>query len=400
MIGKKRFIYARLKKHSAKKQITLIVGARQTGKTTLMRQLNSELQSKGERTFFLTLEDQTILNLLNIHPEKLFQVIPPFDNTKRTIVFLDEVQYLKNPSNFLKYLYDLYAEKLKFVVSGSSGFYIDEKFKDSLAGRKRIFTLATMSFKEMLYFKERGELLEYMHKGSLAQIYVIELNKLLQEYLLYGGYPDVVLEPDVDEKKTLIAEIANSYVKKDVLETDLKLPDAYLLIMRMLSSQIGGLVNFNDIGRDIRLDRATVEVYTRLMRKSFHITLIKPFFRNLQKELRKMPKIYFNDLGLRNHFVRNFNAIALRDDQGELFENYVFRLFLDHYSADEIKYWRTQKKQEVDFIIEDQRAYQVKYSKELFKEKQYAYFKEKYPNIPLQLIHPDNVFEIPITPGL
>lgn len=393
----KRFIFNDLKEHAAKKQITLLVGARQTGKTTLLRQLLEEFKTEGRRVFFLTLEDPAILELLNSHPDKLFQVIPPLDNSQKTIILIDEVQYQANPSNFLKYLYDQYSDKLKLMVSGSSGFYIDEKFKDSLAGRKRLFTLPTLGFKEMLFFKGRGELGEYINTGSLPRIYLSELINLWQEYMLFGGYPDVVLENQIEEKKAILDEIASSYVKKDALEASVKYPDAYLMIMTLLGAQIGGLVNINDIGRDMKLDHGTVEAYIRVMRKSFHISLIKPYFKNLPKELRKMSKVYFNDLGLRNHFVRNYSPIALRDDRGALLENYVFRLFLDHYKQDDIKFWRTQKKQEVDFIIESKIAYEVKYSEPLFKENKYAYFREKYPKMPLYLIHAENVLEFPIT---
>ena len=333
---------------------------------------------------------------MNVHPDKLFQVIPPIDNSKKTYVFIDEVQYLNNPSNFLKYLYDQYSNKLKFIVSGSSGFYIDEKFKDSLAGRKKIFILPTLSFKEMLYFKDREDLGNNLNQGELPQLYLTELNTLLQEYMLFGGYPDVVLEKQIDEKKALIDEIANSYVKKDAFEANIKYSDSYLKIMQILSAQVGSLVNFSKIERDVNLDYHTVEIYLHLMRKSFHITLIKPFFKNLLKEIRKMPKVYFNDLGLRNYFVQNYDAIELRNDKGSLFENYVFRLFLDCYGEGNIKFWRTQKKQEVDFIIKSQKAFEIKYSEDKFDEKKYTYFKEKYPDIPLVLIHSENVLKIPL----
>ena len=358
-----------------------------------MHQLKAEFEKEGRSVFFFTLEDPAILALLNQHPNKLFQVIPPFENTQTTIVLIDEVQYLANPSNFLKYLYDQYSDKLKLIVSGSSGFYIDEKFKDSLAGRKRIFTLPTLGFKEMLYFKERENLTQYVNSGNLPKIYHYELINLLQEYLLFGGYPDVVLENKIDEKKAIIEEIANSYVKKDALEANMKYPEAYIKIMQMLGAQIGNLLNFSDMGRDLKLNHLTVETYIRVMKKSFHITLIKPFFKNLPKEIRRMSKVYFNDLGLRNHFVRNYDAIALRDDKGALFENYVFRLFLDRYNEDDIKFWRTQKKQEIDFIIKNQAAFEVKYSAHALNEKKYASFAEKYPQIPFYLIHFDNVLE-------
>ena len=389
-----RFIFSKLKSHLTKKPITLLVGARQTGKTTLMYQLMEDLKAAKERTFFLTLEDSKILEQLNHHPEYLFQLIPPLDNTQKNFVFIDEIQYLNNPSNFLKYHYDLYRQNLKFIVSGSSGFYINDKFKDSLAGRKRIFNLPTFSFEEMLYFKNRTELIEYVNQEKIPRIYYVELIKLLQEYLLFGGYPDVVLEPSINEKKAIISEIANSYVKKDATEANMRHPEIYLNLMRIFAAQIGNILNLNNVGSNINMDRKTVDVYLRLMRMSFHITLVKPYFRNIPKEIRKMPKIYFNDLGLRNHFIKNFEAIALRQDRGELLENYVFRKFLDIYGEDEIKFWRTQKKQEVDFIIQEENAFEVKFSERYFKKSHYKYFIEKYPEIPLQLIHFDNILKM------
>jgi predicted AAA+ superfamily ATPase len=131
-----------------------------------------------------------------------------------------------------------------------------------------------------------------------------------------------------------------------------------------------------------------------LMLKSFHVSKINPFYSNLTKEIRKMPKIYFTDLGLRNFFAKNYNPIALRKDKGELFENFVFRRFYDNYDEMEIQFWLTQKKHEVDFIINKQKAFEVKFSESQFNKKKYQYFMNKYPDIKLQLIHYNNVNEI------
>ncbi len=392
---KKRFIFSDLKDHLVKPQITILIGARQTGKTTLLRQLSDGLQKEREPTEFISLEDPFILAELNKHPDKLFEFIQPLNDIKKTNIFIDEIQYLDDPSNFLKYHFDLYKDKIKLIVSGSSSFYIDKKFKDSLAGRKKIFNILTLSFEELLYFKDKTDLLEMVKSGKIPLLYRKEIDKLVFEYLLYGGYPDVVLANNLENKRQILKELANSYVKKDAIEAKIKLPDLYLKMMITLSAQIGSLVNTNKLSANFQIDNSTVNLYLRLMRQSFHVSLINPFFNNRPKELRKMSKIYFNDLGLRNYFIDNFDPIGIRNDKGALFENFVFRRFLDHCDDDEIRYWRTQKKQEVDFIIKGKQAFEVKYSEDQFNPAKYAYFKTSYPDLPLKLIHFGNIFKSP-----
>ncbi len=390
---KKRLLFNDIHKHLDKKQITLILGARQTGKTTLLKQVQSSLADSDRPATYILLEDKEILTAFNQRPDNLFQFIPPLENGKRQFIFIDEVQYLNDPSNFLKYLYDEYWEQLKFVVTGSSGFYIDQKFKDSLAGRKRIFYLPTMGFREFLIFKDCSEIAKYAHADFLPLAYRPKLQVLLSEYLIYGGYPDVVLEPSPAEKQGILKELADSYVKKDALEAAVLYPDAYMKILRFIAGNIGGQLNINTLSNDLKIEFKTVEAYLRLMEKSFHISLVAPFSRTVSTELRKMKKAYFNDLGLRNYFVNNFNPIRRNDDRGELLENYVFRLLNNTFDSEDVRYWRTQKKQEVDFVVQEKQALEVKFSKDLYRPTKYKFFQTKYPDIPLQLIHFDNVLE-------
>ncbi len=388
---KSRLIIKDLKVHGKRDEITLLIGARQTGKTTLLKDIQKDLNEQGGTTAFFNLEDKTFLEAFNKHPKNLFQFIPLPVSGNRVTVFIDEIQYLDDPSNFLKLLYDEYVGQLKLIVSGSSSFYIDQKFGDSLAGRKRIFHLPTMNFREFLYFKDFDALKDLVHSGSFPRLYETDLFALLAEYLIWGGYPQVVLAPDPAEKKFRLRELATAYVKKDIQDAVIKHPDAYLNIMQIAAKQIGGLVNPNTIGKNIGLHQMTVEAYLLIMQKSFHISLIPPYFKNTTTELRKMRKVYFQDHGLRNYFINDFSPLPIRDDRGELLENYVFRLFSDHFDDWDIRYWRTQKKLEVDFVIEGKRAYEVKYSAAQFKSGKYQFFKNKYPDIPLELIHYNNV---------
>ncbi len=384
----KRLVYKDIASHLSQKQISLIIGARQVGKSTILKQLYNELKN-NELVFSFSLENKQICNLLNENPENIFQLIPQ-PSTKRIVVLIDEIQYLEDPSNFLKQNYDMYQEKLKFVVTGSSSFYIDRKFKDSLAGRKRIFELSTLRLAEMLHFRESDELIPYLNSGNIPLLYLDELKKCLYEYLVFGGYPEVVLAEDIREKKMLLKELGTSYARKDAVESNLNIADVYLNMLKILSSRIGSLLNVNSLSGDISVDNKTIENYLWVMSKSFHIDLVRPFFKNISSELKKMPKVYFNDLGLRNYFANNFSGIGMRDDKGALLENYVYLVLKQKYGSENIKYWRTQKKKEVDFVVygdnSKHKAFEVKYDKKSYNKSKYMNFMQHYPDIPLRCI--------------
>ncbi len=391
---KSRKILNDLMNHSKEKEITLLIGARQTGKTTLLKQVQDQLTKQDETIIFFNLEDELFLNPINEHPKNIFQFIKLPEANEKAVIIIDEIQYLKNPSNFLKLLYDEYAPQIKLIVSGSSSFYIDKKFTDSLAGRKKIFELPTMGFKEYLYFRGYEKFADDLHLEYLQNLHEKELASLLSEYLTFGGYPQVVIEPSVVRKIDLLQELASSYIKKDIEDANLRHPEIYFNILKIIAGQTGGLLNLNSICKALKIEHTTIEHYLYVMRKSFHIALVSPFYKSVVTEIRKMKKVYFQDLGLRNFFAGNFEPVILREDRGELFENYVFRLFNDVYDLDwDIKYWRTQKKQEVDFIIKDKQAYEVKFSEDLYKPYKYKFFQDKYPNIPLHLLTYNNIFE-------
>ncbi|MDA3926527.1 MAG: ATP-binding protein [Kiritimatiellae bacterium] len=386
----KRFAYKDVLAHIPRKQITLIIGARQVGKSTILKQLENEL--KNELVFSFSLENKKIRALLNETPENIFQLIPQPKN-RRIIVLIDEIQYLDDPSNFLKLNYDLYQDKIKFVVTGSSSFYIDRKFNDSLAGRKRIFELSTLSLAEILHFSERDELVPFLNSGDIPLLYLEELRKYLYEYLVFGGYPEVVLTDDIDEKKLILKELGTSYARKDAVESNLHIADAYLNILKLLSSRTGSLVNANSLSADIAIDGKTIDSYLWVMRKSFHIDLVRPFYRNVSSEIRKMPKVYFNDLGLRNFFVNNFSPIGMREDKGALIENYVYLLLKHKYDSENVRYWRTQSKKEVDFVVcgdgGEYKAFEVKYDRRAYSQRKYLSFVHSYPDIQLRCVDVD-----------
>lgn len=392
----KRFIYHHLIDHLPKKQITLLVGARQTGKTTLLRQIHDHVKAEKQPVFFLSMEDRQTLDLLNESPKNLFQLIPAIKN-KRTVVLIDEIQYLENPSNFLKFHYDTAGDQIKFAVTGSSHFYIDRKFEDSMAGRKRIFELPTLSLEEMLHFRSLDELSPLIGSGNIPLVYKDEITRHFYDYLVYGGYPEVVLADSIEERKSILKELRNSYAKKDVIESGLQHPDLYLKLMKITADQISSLLNINALTSELSADNKTLKNYVWVMQKSFHVHCIPPFHRRVAGELRKMPKLFYADLGLRNSLLNNFSPIGKRNDRGELLENYVYLRLRKSADEETVKYWRTQNRQEVDFIVQNDDgtadAYEVKWQEKSFRPSKYAFFKKTYPEIPLSCISAERSFE-------
>lgn len=386
-----------LRQHSVKPQHTILIGARQVGKTTLVKQLESNLKDQDERVFFLTFEDPAILKAIDEHPVNIFNytVLPDsLPEGKKLYIIIDEVQYAANPSNFLKLLYDQYSEKVKIIATGSSAFYIDRNFKDSLAGRKQVFELYPLNFGEFLSFKGYDDLFKDLEEMRVREGYQgLQKNKidiLFQEYLVYGGYPTVVLADTENEKRNLLKELVNSYMKKDALEAGIREELKFFQLARVLADQVGNLVNQHELAKTLQMSAHTIDNYIYLLQKSFIVHMLPPLFGNLRKELTKMQKVFFNDNGLRNALTNNFSKLSDRADKGALLENYVYTRLRNLHGNDALRYWRTADGNEVDFIVEqtmnEGMAYEVKYNDISFKPSSYKKFRETYPGFPLRVL--------------
>ena len=377
--------------HISKREFTILIGARQIGKSTLLKQLFEELKQNGEAVFFLNLDRKDILEELNQNPENLLKICP-LQSDKKIIVFIDEIQYLDDATNFLKLLFDEYSTQLKIVATGSSAFYIDRQFNDSLVGRKKIFQMGTLDFEEFLLFKNRADLAneisQFKSKKKSKSIQENLLWAYMDEFINYGGYPAVVLEENVEDKIELLREIRDSYIKRDVLESGITDETKFYRMLMLLASQTGNLLNVNEISNTLRISNATVENYLYVLQKCFHITLLKPFYANLRKELTKMPKVYINDLGLRNVLINYFSPLEQRADKGAVLKNFSFRLLSERFEEDQIKYWRTADGNEVDFVIETSYlkgfAVEIKFSEQEAKTSKYNKFIQNYPDFPLE----------------
>lgn len=382
-----------------RKEYLIITGARQVGKTTILKQLAKYLNDRQNVNFYLTFENPDILNSINEHPENILRftgvssVSKGKEPIQRIILLVDEVQYLKNPSNFLKYHYDVNGDWLKIVATGSSAFYLDTKFKDSLTGRKRIFELFPLDFEEYLMFKNFPDGLkewELMRSNpDYISLFYREIFLLFEEYLTYGGYPAVVLEKDRHEKKEILNDLVKTYLKRDVLDSNQSDYLKVIQLLKVLANQTGQLVNTNEIANTLRFANATIENYLYVLQKCYHISLIRPFYGSLRKELTKMPKVYFHDLGFRNSLLNLWQSSPDRPDRGHHIENYLFVRLRQLYGQEMIRYWRTTSGSEIDFVVTSEPAggfaIESKFKADDLNLAKYKIFSSAYPDIPLQM---------------
>jgi len=348
-----RKITPEITKWLPEKEIIVLNGPRQVGKTSLLKILKNELIKSGvsEKTvFYLDLEEIKILETLNQDPENLLKYI--IKEKEKNYFLLDEIQYLDNPSNFLKHLYDKYAGKVKIIATGSSSLELKAKFQDSLAGRKILFSVNPLNFEEFLIFKN-FPYLDYFKKENLPEDIRNNFDKALSEYLVYGGMPAVVLQNNLEMKQKMLEEYVSAYINKDIRAIG-KVENIadFNTLTKILAAQIGNLLNISELGDTVGIFRREVKKYLDLLEFTFVLDKIFPFKKNIRTQITKMPKVYLFDLGIRNAILGNFLEMESRSDAGHLFENFVF-LELKNQRKDKIFFYRTKSKSEIDFVLEE-----------------------------------------------
>ncbi|NOY35560.1 MAG: ATP-binding protein [bacterium] len=345
----KRDILDDLRSHADKKEISLIVGPRQAGKTTIMRILQKELKSKSIQTLFMSLDFEKDQPYFQSQSDFMDKLNLEFQGD-RGVVFVDEIQLKKDAGLFLKGVYDM-GTKHKIIVSGSGSIELKEKVHESLMGRKRLFELPTVSFSEFVNFST-----EYRYDNRLDEFFSLEKGKtdaLLKKYLVFGGYPKVVLESRLEEKQNAIDEIYRSYIEKDISSfLRVEKLDAFRSLVKILASQIGNLINYSELSNTLNLSVETVKNYLWYLEKTYIISILTPYYTNVRKEITKSPIYYFNDIGLRNYILGLF-GVSLEENKGFVFENLVFLCLKNKFKSSnaEIHFWRTTNNAEVDFVV-------------------------------------------------
>ena len=258
--------------------IVVIHGARQVGKTSILTYLQNQLNAQSERTLYFDLEDSRFVSLLNRGVEEFLNYLrgEGYDldqfilNEKKLFVLIDEIQYLAEPSSFLKLIAD-HHRYLKLIVSGSSSFEMKSKFKDSLVGRTVNFEIYPLSFRELLTFKG----VSYIPEIPLTEIKIRELQVLYFEYALYGGYPKIVLTDERDRKEKYLQQIIDTYIRKDIRDlAEIKDVNRFNRLLEILSSQSGNLLNITELCNTSDLNRQTIERYLSLRSRSSVSTIL------------------------------------------------------------------------------------------------------------------------------
>lgn len=363
---KYRKIYSLIKDHSVKKQITVVTGVRRSGKTTIVKQLLQEIKS-GNKIY---------IDLERIDNRKIFDE-PNYENiihalksrglrfNAKSYIAIDEIQLSSNIPSVLKYIYDNYD--VKFIITGSSSYYIKNHFTESLAGRKKIFELYPLDFAEFLFFKDVSfRPARYIQEQFDRHEYDY-LTSFYNEYIEYGGFPEVSLTSDVHDKKDLLLDIISSYINIDIKTfTDFRNENAIHNLLKMLGSRVGSKLDYSKISSLTGLSRPTVQGYIDLFEKTYLISRIPVFTVNPDREIVKAQKIYFNDTGLVK-VLSNINS-------GSLFENAVFNQ-LKHFGK--LQYYSLKTGREIDFIQDHKTAFEVKETPAVYDLKYLKNFSEK-----------------------
>ena len=321
-----------ISEHLQQGKVLIMFGARQVGKTTLVKLF---LEQSDLNHQFYTGDDLSFsADFAKCELRIIEQMVSGID-----LLVIDEAQKIENIGTALKLVVDHFPDKY-VIVTGSSSFDLANLTEEPLTGRKNVITLYPIGLQEL---------------NRITTPY--ELNKHIEQFLIYGSYPEVVTLKNIDEKENRITEIKSSYLIKDILEFQkLKRPQVILDLLKLIAFQIGNQVSTVELGKQLGLDNKTVQRYLDLLEKSFVLIPLGGFSRNLRKEVSKMKMYYFMDLGIRNAVIANFNALNLRNDVGELWENFMMieRMKRNSYMGQTANYyyWRTYDQKEIDLIEE------------------------------------------------
>ena len=345
-----RKIYSELKKHLKAKQITVITGMRRTGKTTLVKQLLREIPSRNKLYIDLERLDNRDLfsqkNYDNILKELAARGV---STDSKIYLAIDEIQLLPEIASVLKYLYDSYS--IKFLVTGSSSYYLKNLFSESLSGRKKIFELFPLDFGEYLDFQ--GIFYRKNENWKNKKFNPIEYERVrfhYEQYIEYGGFPEVVLAKDAKQKKDLLADIISSCINIDIKSlSDFRSEKNIYNLIKMLSGRLGTKLDYSKLSRLAGLSRPTVMSYINFFEKTYLLSRAPVLSKSPDREIVKARKIYFCDNGI---------AGILSDlDSGAKFENAVYNQ-LRHFGK--IRYYSLKSGREIDFILNGKEAFEAK----------------------------------------
>lgn len=363
------------------RKILLVLGARQVGKTTLLKNY-----FRGHKTTYLNLDVETdkliFLRAASLDPRSAVKSL-----SDPEVIILDEAQRLPDAARIVKGWYD-YEIPVKIILSGSSSLNLLDQTAESLTGRNIKLYLPPLLFSEIIAFQEW-----YRPFGGRAGLGLFsnQIESLLLTSMVFGSYPEAVTTPD---KQNYLTNLVTDYLLKDILHSGLvKTPETIHRLLSLLAYQSGSMVSVNELANSLNISRATVDRYLDLLEQTFVIFRLSAFSNNPRKEISKSQKIFFWDTGVRNALINEFNTHANRPDIGKLWENWVVAEFAKSIFLEgnlkTIYFWRSRSGSEVDLIIKDStgelKAFEIKWSGGRVTKS----FTSEY-KIPVNLIHKDN----------
>ena len=325
----KRSVFNSLIADLPRREVSIILGPRQVGKTFLLRKLEGYVKDKGLRARYYNLEIPHDLLKFNRPDTDLFDML----TTNIDVIFIDEFHYLPNASKLFKAIYDS-GIKVKIFASGSSSIEIHRHLKESLAGRRLVTRLMPLSFAE------------YIQLGS-------DTPELLLNYLDFGGLPGLINQASDNDRIRLLNEIFETYIQKDIKslikEENIR---AFNMLIYLLAERQGSVVSVAGLAADIGLTQRTIEHHISLLEQTYVLYPMSSYARNIGNELKKSRKFYFYDTGVRNTILRDFSPVSKRADGGALYESFVAIQMIGRLKPNmELKFWRTKAGHEIDFVV-------------------------------------------------
>jgi predicted AAA+ superfamily ATPase len=371
MIYIKRALEKQIEEKLFKNKIIIIYGARQVGKTTLVKEILSKHNGRYFNCELLNVKN----NLLELDPEKIMAFFG-----KTNLVVLDEAQEIPQIGKILKIMIDTFPE-LQIIATGSTSFGLKQKISEPMTGRNFTFKLYPLSLQEI-------------HDGYD----MLFLESKIENILRFGSYPEVFLLNEEDAKERL-NEISSNYLFKDILQLE-KIKKPYIIqkLLQLLALQLGQEVSYQELANQLNIDKLTVEKYINTLEECFVLFKLNSFSRNKRKEISKGVKIYFYDLGIRNSLIENYNKLDLRNDIGALWENLCIiekkKLNESNKRFCNLYFWRTYDQKEIDLIEECEGklfTYEFKFNKDKIKTPKQ--FLENYPNSEFNIINKNNYYK-------
>jgi len=331
------------------RQIIAITGLRRTGKTTIIKYLLNKCPGDNKIFFdFERAENRFLFSDDNYGNIIKAIELEGINFNKKAFISLDEIQLVKNITSIIKYLYDNY--NIKFFVTGSSSFYMKNQFSESLAGRKFLFTLHTLAFDEFLNFKGVNLNLPTSDYSNVNPHIVNKLKPFYEEYIIFGGFPEVATISNPEIKKNYLSDILNSYLQLDIkFLADFSTTDEIYKLIRLLSARVGSKVDYTKLSMTNGIHRKKIKEYLIFLEQTYFIHLISPFVINTDREIALQKKIYFADSGLLN--------ISGQVSTGALFENTIANQLS---IQGKINYYAKRNGKEIDFIMNENVAIEVK----------------------------------------